>query len=151
MRVADLGGTRINLPQFLVSFCLILIFAGGVVFFIQRNEQPIEEVAIEQLRGNFLLAVANIRMLSQQQGHCQYVTYQQRKVVLNQRGKPAQTTPDGVLMCDEIWQQVMGRDVQQAGVVISAIPIAAKARAEATMLQGCRYRAGNVILLDYYP
>lgn len=151
MRATEYGVASINLSRFLASFCLIMLFVGGVMFFIQRNEQPIERVAIEQLRGNFLLAVANIRMLSQQQGHCQYVTYQQRKVVLNQRGKPAQTTPDGTLMCGEIWQQVMGDDVQQAGVVISAVPIAAKARTEATMGQGCRYRVGNVILLDYYP
>lgn len=150
-----------NLNRFLLSVCLILIFMGSLLVFEQRSESGIEKVAIEQLRGNFYLAIANIRMLSLQLGQGTHVTYQEREVDLNRRGKPQILDSNGDLMCEMIWQQVMGQDIQLTGRTIRAEQLtdrelsgkhhAASKAHRRQSVQGCRYFADNVRLFDYFP
>jgi len=150
MRLAGGHYADINLLRFLVSFCLLLLCAGGFLYFQDRNSDSVRHVAAEQIKGNFFLAVANIRMQAKQQGRVSEVTYQQRRVAVNKHGKPAVTDSRGNLDCQQIWRQVMGRDIRVAGQPVSALRLKTAANGEVPP-QGCRYRADNLLLLDYFP
>ena len=150
MATRDNHYADVNLLKFLVSFCLILLFAGGFLYFQQRNSSSIEHVAAEQIKGNFFLAVANIRMLSQQQGRVKQVSYQTRTVSVNQQGKPTVRDNQGSLQCLQVWRQVMGKDIRVAGHDVNATRLKV-AENGTKMPQGCRFSAGNVVLFEYFP